>query len=109
MGFSFIIYGWRVVWLSWNLLVRARLKFDPPMAFVFYLFISNVIQICLMPLIMVGQNLQGRHSERRAENDFEVNAKPEKEVETALGHLEYQNRLLFDRGQKPAADVNRPR
>jgi hypothetical protein len=30
---------------------------DPPIAFVSWLFISNVIQILFMPLIMVGQNL----------------------------------------------------
>jgi uncharacterized membrane protein len=42
-----------------------------------------VIQIMLMPLIMVGQNLQGRHSELRAENDFEVNVKAEMEIETS--------------------------
>jgi uncharacterized membrane protein len=28
-----------------------------------------------MPLIMVGQNIQGRHAEARAENDLEVNGK----------------------------------
>lgn len=48
-----------------------------------------------MPLIMVGQNLQGRHAELRAENDFEVNVKAEQEVETLLRHLEYQNDLLL--------------
>jgi len=34
----------------------------------------------LMPLIMVEQNLQGKHSEIRAENDYEVNLKAEKEI-----------------------------
>jgi hypothetical protein len=38
----------------------ALAAFDPFPAFVAYLLISNVIQIFLMPLIMVGQNLQGR-------------------------------------------------
>jgi uncharacterized membrane protein len=33
-----------------------------------------------MPLIMVGQNLQSKHAEIRAETDFEVNLKAEKEV-----------------------------
>jgi uncharacterized membrane protein len=39
-----------------------------------------MIQIFLMPLIMVGQNLQGKHSEIRAENDYEINLKAEKEI-----------------------------
>jgi uncharacterized membrane protein len=49
----------------------------------------------LMPLIMVGQNLQGSHSERRAENDFEVNVRAEKEICVILHHLEYQNAILI--------------
>lgn len=58
----------------------AAYRFDPYPAFVFWLFISNMIQIFLMPLIMVGQNLQGRHAEIRSENDYEVNLKAEKEI-----------------------------
>lgn len=60
MGFFLTIFGWTVCWLGWNVLAPRALQFDPPMAFVFWLFISNVIQILLMPLIMVGQNLQSR-------------------------------------------------
>jgi len=46
------------------------------MGFVFYLFISNVIQILLMPLIMVGQNIQGAHAEGAPPNtDLDVNIK----------------------------------
>lgn len=96
MGFFLMIFGWTVIWLSWNLLMPPSMKFDPPMGFVFYLFISNVIQILLMPLIMVGQNVQGRASDRRAENDLEINIKAEKEIEVILQHLEYQNKLLLD-------------
>jgi uncharacterized membrane protein len=94
MGFFLIIFVWTLLWLGWNLLVPANLQFDPPMAFVFWLFISNVIQILLMPLIMVGRNVQGRHAELRAEHDLEVNVKAEDEIEVILRHLEYQNTLL---------------
>jgi uncharacterized membrane protein len=95
MGFFLIILGWTVCWLGWNLLVSPALQFDPPMAFVFWLFISNVIQILLMPLIMVGQNLMGRHSEARAEHDLDVNVRAEEEIEVILRHLEYQNTMLI--------------
>lgn len=94
MGFFFIIFIWTTFWLAWNFLAPKRLQFDPPMAFVFWLFISNMVQIFLMPLIMVGQNLQGRHSEQRAEADFEVNVRAEHEIEVILRHLEYQNTIL---------------
>jgi len=96
MGFFFIILIWTLVWLGWNVLAPKALQFDPYPAFVLWLFISNMIQIFLMPLIMIGQNLQGRHSELRAESDFEVNIKAEKEIETILGHLENQNELILE-------------
>ena len=48
-----------------------------------------------MPLIMVGQNLQGRHAEQRAESDFEVNVRAEKEIKVILLHLEHQNELIL--------------
>jgi len=95
MGFFLIIFCWTAIWLSWNTLAPAYLKFDPFPAFVLWLFISNMIQIFLMPLIMVGQNLQSRHSELRAEQDFHVNKKAESEVETILKHLENQNELIL--------------
>jgi uncharacterized membrane protein len=104
MGFFLIIFTWTVFWLGWNLLAPRSWRFDPPMGFVFYLFISNVIQILLMPLIMVGQNIQGGHAEARAEHDLDVNVKAEEEIEVILGHLEYQNHLLIQLMRK--VDVN---
>ena len=95
MGFFLVILIWTVVWLGWNLLAPKDLQFDPPIGFVFWLFISNLIQLLLMPLIMVGQNVQGRHSESRADYDLEVNLRAEKEIEVILQHLEYQNTILI--------------
>lgn len=95
MGFFIIIFIWTAIWLSWNSLAPTNLKFDPYPAFVLWLFISNMIQIFLMPLIMVGQNLQSTHSELRAEEDFNINKKAEIEIETILMHLENQNDLIL--------------
>jgi uncharacterized membrane protein len=105
MGFFLLIFVWTVLWLGWNLLGPEKLRFDPAMGFVFYLFISNVIQILLMPLIMVGQNLQGAHSEARAEHDLEVNVKAEQEIEVILQHLEYQNEILMRMVAKLGVDI----
>jgi uncharacterized membrane protein len=80
MGFFFIIFIWTVSWLSWNMFAPVKLRFDPYPAFVLWLFISNMFQIFLMPLIMIGQNLQGKHAEIRAENDYKINLKAEKEI-----------------------------
>jgi len=96
MGFFLIIFGWTVLWLGWNIVAPKNLRFDPFPAFVLWLFISNMIQIFLMPLIMIGQNLQGRHAEGRAEADFEVNTKAEREIEAILIHLENQSKMSLE-------------
>ena len=96
MGFFLIIFFWTIVWVGYNVLASKVHAlhwhaFDPFPAFVAYLLISNVIQIWLMPLLMIGQNLQGRHSEARAEADFSVNQKSFADTETILKHLEEQH------------------
>jgi uncharacterized membrane protein len=95
MAFFLLILIWTVFWLGWNLIAPPSMQFDPPMGFVLWLFISNLIQIMLMPLLMIGQNIQGRASEARAEHDLEVNIKAEAEIETILQHLERQNEILM--------------
>jgi uncharacterized membrane protein len=95
MGFFLVIFVWTVLWLGWNALAPAAWRFDPFPAFVLWLFLSNMIQIFLMPLIMVGQNLQSRHAEARAEADFEINTKAEMEIEVVLQHLEHQNQMIL--------------
>ena len=95
MGFFIVIFVWTIIWLGWNTLATKELRFDPFPAFVLWLFISNMLQIFLMPMIMIGQNLQGRHAEARAESDFDINVKAEMEIETILLHLEQQNELML--------------
>ncbi len=95
MGFFIIIFTWTAAWLGWNTLAPAAWRFDPFPAFVLWLFLSNMIQIFLMPLIMIGQNMQSQHAEARAEADFEVNTKAELEIETILIHLENQNEIML--------------
>ena len=95
MGFFLIVFVWTIVWLGWNLYGPVSMRFDPYPAFVLWLFISNMIQLFLTPLIMVGQNLQSRHAEARAEADFEINTKAEREIENILLHLEEQDEMIL--------------
>ena len=95
MPFFLIIFTWTASWLSWNILAPKAARFDPYPAFVLWLFISNMIQLFLMPLIMICQNLQSKHADARAEADFEVNVQSEREIETILLHLENQNKLIL--------------
>ena len=96
VGFFFILVCWTLGWLLWNLYGPVELRFDPAPAFVIWLFASNIIQLVLLPLIMVGQNLEGKFAERRAQADFEINKKAEHEIEVIIAHLENQNELLLE-------------
>jgi len=87
MTFFIFIFAWTVLWLAWNTLAPKVIRFDPFPGFVLWLFISNMIQLFLMPLIMIGQNLQGRGSEARAKNDYKVNLKAEQEIQQIQDQL----------------------
>ncbi len=93
MGFFIIVLVWTLCWLGWNIFAPNGMRFDPFPAFVLWLFISNMIQLFLLPLLMIGQNLQSRHAEFRAEADFETNLRSEKDLEIILSHLEEQTRI----------------
>ena len=96
LGFFFVILFWTIIWLSWNLFAPIGYRFDPAPAFVIWLFASNILQLILLPVIMVGQNIEGRAAEWRAQMDFEVNQKAEHEIEVIIAHLENQSELLLE-------------
>lgn len=96
MGFFIIIFSWTIFWIGWNIFAPLNLRFDLFPAFELWMIISNVIQISLLPLILMGQNLTNRHDEARAEADFRVSVRTEKEIEVILMHLENQNEMLLE-------------
>ena len=57
---------------------------------------QTFLQLVLLSVIMVGQNLQNKHSEARAQTNFDVNVKAEIEIETILQHLENQNEAIAE-------------
>ena len=48
---------------------------------------QTFLQLVLLPIIMVGQNVQSAHADARAEADYEVNQKAEMEIEKLLEGL----------------------
>lgn len=94
MGFFFIIFLWTAIWMGWNIFAPSDSRFDPYPAFVTWLFISNMIQIFLMPLIMIGQNLEARHSEMRAERHYNADIKADKNVEEIKAMLNEQKKIM---------------
>lgn len=96
MTFFFIIMFWSVIWLGWNIFGPTKFRFDPSPAFVLWLFISNLIQLMLMPLIMVSQNIISKHAEFKLELDYQLDQKQEKGIKTILEHLEKQQEIEID-------------
>ena len=80
-AFAVIEFGWMAL-ATWGFLHRVD-----PYPFAFLLFLGNIVQLLLMPLIMVGQNVQSAHADARAEADFDVNQKAEAEIEKLLEGL----------------------
>ncbi len=100
LGFFFLVLVWTVGWLGWNIFAPIEMRFDPAPAFVIWLFASNILQLILLPIIMVGQNIEDRAADKRAELDFEINKKAEREIEAVLAHLENQQELLLELAKK---------
>jgi uncharacterized membrane protein len=84
---------WMGVWMLWQGYMGHK-AFDP-YPFAFLLFLGNIIQLLLMPLIMVGQNLQGKHSELRAEEEFQTTQSSYHDIEAILKHLDDQDQQLL--------------
>lgn len=79
--FFFIIVLWTIVWLGWNMIAPISLRFDPYPAFVLWLFISNMIQIFLMPLVLIGQNVQNAQTEELIKKIYDLEQKIEEHLE----------------------------
>jgi uncharacterized membrane protein len=49
---------------------------------------QTFLQLVLLSIIMVGQNLQSRHSELRADADYETNVEAKKDIEMLMKRLD---------------------
>ncbi|MBI4160221.1 DUF1003 domain-containing protein [Candidatus Wolfebacteria bacterium] len=96
MGFFFVLVIWTGAWFLWNVVAPISYRFDPYPGFVLWLFISNMMQLFFLPLLMIGQNLLGRHVELRAEAEFETSVKAEREIEEIIERLKKQEEALDD-------------
>lgn len=94
VGFFIIILIWTAIWLAWNTLGPSEQRFDPFPAFEVWVFVANVIQLCLMPLILFGQKIQERVSEIKSRAEYDLDVRTERELGVMLKLLEKQNKLL---------------
>lgn len=96
IGTMYAVYFFAIFmagWMIWQTYFSHK-PFDP-FPFAFLLFIGNIVQLLLMPLIMVGQNIQGRHAEIRAEEEYKTTMTSYKDIEHILKHLDAQDQELL--------------
>lgn len=86
--FILFMVGW-ILWQSYF----SQQPFDP-YPFAFLLFLGNIIQLLLLPLILVGQNLQSRHAEIRTEEEFKTTESSYQDIESILVHLDEQDKQI---------------
>lgn len=84
INFFLLIVLWTACWLGWNTLAPVSLQFDPYPGFVLWLFISNMIQILLMPLILIGQNIQTKQTEELTKLDYNLDKEIEKDIHDTM-------------------------
>jgi len=106
MGAFYFFALFMAAWMLWQ--IEARKPFDP-YPFAFLLFLGNIVQLLLMPLIMVGQNLQTAHADARAEADYEVNRRAEEEIEKLLAGLRDIDLRTLEIVRRLELDHTRPR
>ena len=85
------------IWMVGQIFLR-RSAFDP-YPFPFLLFITNILQLLLIPLIMVGQNIQSKHAELRAEEQFKTTMTSYADLEHIISHLDAQDKELLRQSQ----------
>lgn len=100
LGFFLIVIIWTIFWLFWNIIGPQEFRFDPYPAFQTWVFIANVIQLSLMPMILIGQNIQSKASEVKENEEYELNVRQERELEAILLILEKQNKILDQLNKK---------
>lgn len=96
IGTMYAVYFFALFMAGWMLWqgAFAHKPFDP-FPFAFLLFLGNIVQLLLMPLIMVGQNIQGRHAQIRADEEYKTTMTSYHDIEHILTHLDAQDQELL--------------
>jgi uncharacterized membrane protein len=96
IGTMYAVYAFMLVMAGWILVqVLLGAKAFDPYPFAFLLFLGNIVQLLLMPLLMVGQNLQSRHAEVRSDSEYQTVGKIFHDIEQTMSHLDVQDEELL--------------
>jgi uncharacterized membrane protein len=84
-------------WCLWQYMMHDK-AFDP-YPYAFLLFLGNIVQLLLMPLIMVGQSILSKHAEMRADEQYKTTLTSYQDVEHIMEHLDAQDKELIRQTQ----------
>ncbi len=90
-------------WVLWNVFGPASLHFDPLPNFPLLNGITKVTQLCFLPLVLIGQNLESRRSRLRAEQEHKAMMRDAEETELVLERLARLEALLARGPERDAA------
>jgi NhaP-type Na+/H+ or K+/H+ antiporter len=97
IGTMFCVYLFTILG---GLSLYGALTNNTTLVLVFGSISSYFIQLVLLPLIMVGQGVQSRHTEIRADLEFETTQREELENQEILLRLERMEQTILDLMQK---------
>lgn len=80
-----------VIWMGGNSI--GLWHFDP-MPFPLLLFLWNIPQLPLLPLLAIGQSILGRRQELQAQEQFDFTEKSYHDIEQVMQHLSVQDEEL---------------
>ncbi len=84
-------------WCLWQFCMHEK-AFDP-YPYAFLLFLGNIVQLLLMPLIMVGQSILSKHAEMRADEQYKTTLTSYQDLEHIMEHLDAQDKELIRQTQ----------
>lgn len=96
LGTMYAVYFFGIFmggWMLWQHTLSHK-AFDP-YPFAFLLFLGNIVQLLLMPLIMVGQNIQAQHAEARSEEQYKATMGSYNDAEYIMDHLKALDKELL--------------
>ena len=92
-SFIIILFIIMAIWMSVNLYLIFSLQWDP-YPFILLNFVLSCLAAIQEPIILMSQNRQTEMDRMKAERDFAVNRKAEKEVENIQHDLEVIKRMI---------------
>lgn len=92
MGLFWTLNLFLLIWMGGNSI--GIWHFDP-MPFPLLLFLWNIPQLPLLPLLAIGQGILGRRQELQAEEQFNTTMKTYHDIEQVMQHLAAQDEELL--------------